>query len=436
MGYIDRKELYYTDPDTGKELPLTREGALTVGSLQKKFRDNFIYGTESLKYWDIHQENTTGQPGSMYFLNNEAVIDSGGIGTQVNETGIITKDSFTIPFKLSCAVQLSQRIANQSFIVEVVSVDPETGLPDGQECAAIVFDGTTATQGKHRVTSYGYTVDSAAVTFPSTVYATNPLVVEIEASPDEVWFHGSTADSTSARTNSYRRNKMAPRPNKLYKIRLKWVNNGSVTQSTAKVNFVAIQDHTEITAEIVAGRGQSVAGQAVGVQVAGGTVTASGVTGNVAHDSAVSGNPVRIGGRALTANYTGVGTGDVADFITTVVGAQVVRPFSIPELDWQYQAATPVAVTTDQVMKAAGATGIRNYLTGLQMKNTSATATEVVVKDGSTVIWRGHLSASMTSAEIIQFHTPLRGTAATALNFACITAGASVYVSAQGYQAP
>ena len=82
-----------------------------------------------------------------------------------------------------------------------------------------------------------------------------------------------------------------------------------------------------------------------------------------------------------------------------------------------------------------GAAGVRNYVTGLQLKGTNAVATEVVVKDGSTVIWRGHLSASMTRMDVITFSTPLRGTAATALNFACITPDASVYVNAQGYKA-
>ena len=36
----------------------------------------------------------------------------------------------------------------------------------------------------------------------------------------------------------------------------------------------------------------------------------------------------------------------------------------------------------------------------------------------------------------IQFPTPLKGTAATALNVACITTSAQVYVNAGGYQAP
>jgi hypothetical protein len=97
---------------------------------------------------------------------------------------------------------------------------------------------------------------------------------------------------------------------------------------------------------------------------------------------------------------------------------------------------TPITVTTDTALKAAGAATIRNYLTGIQIQNTGTVATEVVIKDGATVIWRGYAPASMTVVADMTFPTPLRTTAAAALNFACITTGANVYVNAQGYQAP
>ena len=71
------------------------------------------------------------------------------------------------------------------------------------------------------------------------------------------------------------------------------------------------------------------------------------------------------------------------------------------------------------------------------MRNAHATvATEVVIKDGATVIWRQPLAAAMPAPVEIIFPTPLRGTAATAVNFACLTTGAQVYVNAQGYAAP
>lgn len=161
------------------------------------------------------------------------------------------------------------------------------------------------------------------------------------------------------------------------------------------------------------------------------------VVGAAAHDAVISGNPERIAGRAVTANYTAVANGDVADIITTLVGAVIEKPFSIPEADWQYAAlAGGIINTTDVVVKAAAAAGIRNYVTAIQVRNTNAVATEFVIKDGATVIWRTQLPASMTDSQTVTFITPLKGTAATAVNVACITTGAAVYANLQGYSAP
>jgi hypothetical protein len=142
-------------------------------------------------------------------------------------------------------------------------------------------------------------------------------------------------------------------------------------------------------------------------------------------------------GRAVTTPYTTVATGDVADFVTTTQGAQIVRPWQIPEQEWSYAAAAGgISNTTDVVLAAAAGTGLRRYITSIDLKNISATATEVVIKDGATVLWRGHLSANMTEPVEIAFYNPLKTTANAALNFACITTAAQVYVNAQGYTAP
>lgn len=132
-----------------------------------------------------------------------------------------------------------------------------------------------------------------------------------------------------------------------------------------------------------------------------------------------------------------VAAADDGDFAELGLGVQVTKPFSTPDLDWAYAAAAAITTTADVALKAAAGAGLRNYITGLQIKNTHATvATEVVLKDGATVIWRGHLSAVMVYNDIIPFQTPLKTSANAALNFACITTGANVYVGAQGYVAP
>ena len=162
----------------------------------------------------------------------------------------------------------------------------------------------------------------------------------------------------------------------------------------------------------------------------------SPLNGQSAHDAAIAGNPVRIAGRGLSAAYTTVTTGDTTDLMTTLQGVLTVRQYTIPELEFSYaSAAGGVVNTTDVVLAAAAGAGLRRYLCSMGLSNNSATATEVVVKDGATIIWRGHLPANAANLHI-DFATPLRTSANAALNFACITTAAAVYVNAQGYTAP
>lgn len=162
----------------------------------------------------------------------------------------------------------------------------------------------------------------------------------------------------------------------------------------------------------------------------------SSVFGQSAHDAVIAGNPVRLAGRALTAAYTTVATGDTADLMATVQGVLTVRPYTIPELEFSYaSAANGLTNTANVVLAAAAGAGLRRYLKSMTLSNNSATATEVVVKDGSTVIWRGHLPANAPNY-CVNFDNPLKTTANQTLNFACITTAAAVYVNAQGYTAP
>jgi hypothetical protein len=108
----------------------------------------------------------------------------------------------------------------------------------------------------------------------------------------------------------------------------------------------------------------------------------------------------------------------------------------VPDTPWQYAGVTGGIVnTSDVAIAAAAGANTRNYLCSLQLKNTAAVASEIVVKDGSTIIWRGHLGTSMTFEEIITFSVCLKGSANTAMNVALITTATATIVSAQGYSA-
>ncbi|MCX6603414.1 MAG: hypothetical protein NTV52_07460 [Acidobacteria bacterium] len=165
------------------------------------------------------------------------------------------------------------------------------------------------------------------------------------------------------------------------------------------------------------------------------TVVGSGnftMVGPGAHSAASSGNPVRVAGRVNTAVDTTLVAGDTSDLFVSSAGQLVQKPYASAELDWQYTGV--LTTTTAQAVRAAGAVGVRNYVTGLQYQNANATTATVLVLDGATLIAQYNAPGNMAAPAVIGFATPLRGTAATALNVNCGTAAASLQVNVQGYQ--
>lgn len=117
-------------------------------------------------------------------------------------------------------------------------------------------------------------------------------------------------------------------------------------------------------------------------------------------------------------------------------GASSGIPSGQPEAltPWSYAAASGgITDTADVTLIAAGGAGKSNYLTSLQVENVSATATEIVIKSGATVLWRGRVGASMTAPVGIDFLRPLISANNTALTAACITGATQTYINAQGY---
>lgn len=140
--------------------------------------------------------------------------------------------------------------------------------------------------------------------------------------------------------------------------------------------------------------------------------------------------PVTIGGAS------GVTVTNTATTPLNVTGA--VAPL-VTSVDWKYAALTGGIVdTSDVALHAAAGSNLYNALQSIQIINTDATVgTEVVIKDGSTVIWRGFAPASIAlvtqeSMVNITFSPPLTGSANTAMNAACITTSSQTYINAQG----
>lgn len=166
-------------------------------------------------------------------------------------------------------------------------------------------------------------------------------------------------------------------------------------------------------------------------------------TGVVAHDTAISGNPVRIGARGLSASYATVATGDTTDLITTLDGRLIINPLAIPENTWNYAAATGgISNTTTAVTVQAAHATLRNYITGIDIsRDTLGAATEFVIRDGAggTVLWRMKLGTTVITEGFSKtFSPPLRGTAATLTEIATLTASVTggVFANLQGFVAP
>jgi hypothetical protein len=125
----------------------------------------------------------------------------------------------------------------------------------------------------------------------------------------------------------------------------------------------------------------------------------------------------------------------------TNAGGLVTQPFVDMDTGapWDSTSGLTALTTTASTPLKALTAGARNYLTGFQAYNTSATvSTLVTILDGSTVLWVGYLPAITTSLQVdpceIQFARPLRSSVGAALNVQCNTA-ANVYWSAQGFTA-
>ena len=161
------------------------------------------------------------------------------------------------------------------------------------------------------------------------------------------------------------------------------------------------------------------------------------VNGVVAHDAVDEGNPVKIGGKAVSSEPAAVAAADRANLITDLVGKLITLPYSNPENFVSGAITTAMTGTTSTSLIAAPAAGLRNYITQITVSNSHATVgTDVVIQDGSggTTLYTIP-AAAVYGGAVLTFPVPLRQpTTATAIYCANVTTGASTKVSASGYK--
>ncbi len=166
-------------------------------------------------------------------------------------------------------------------------------------------------------------------------------------------------------------------------------------------------------------------------------VSSGSTAGDVAHDGADSGNPVKVGARARSSEIAAVSNNDRSDLLTDLVGKLIVLPYANPENFVSGAITSAMTGTTSTSLIAAPASGLRNYITQITVSCAHATqGTDIVIQDGSggTTLYTIP-AAALYGGAAITFPTPLRQpTTATAIYCANVTTGSSTKVSASGYK--
>lgn len=161
-------------------------------------------------------------------------------------------------------------------------------------------------------------------------------------------------------------------------------------------------------------------------------VTVSSTNYTKAEDAAAASGDLGIPALAVRAAATPVAltsaAGDYAHILVDAEGKLIVADGADPVNTWQ--ASLDYTLAAAAVLKASAGAGLRNYITDIALENTGASPARVTISDGATRIWTATLAAGQTLVK--QFKTPLRGTAATAVNVTLGAAG-TVSVSASGY---
>lgn len=122
----------------------------------------------------------------------------------------------------------------------------------------------------------------------------------------------------------------------------------------------------------------------VGICDLGGSITVDGavtISGDVAHDAADSGNPVKAGGRALLTARTAVADGDRTDLATDGQGRVITERDGPRDLDVQ-ASITITSSTAETDLLAAVASHFQDIIDCIAA-NKSATATLLTFKDSS-----------------------------------------------------
>jgi hypothetical protein len=160
------------------------------------------------------------------------------------------------------------------------------------------------------------------------------------------------------------------------------------------------------------------------------------IQGDVAHDAVDSGNPQKVGGKAVSSlvGATLVAAADRANFISDLDGVHLIRA-NKPLADTMSERVSDTGGTSTSFATFASVTGLKNYVTGYSVFNSSATAGYVDFRNGTggAVLWTVPLPAG-GGANVISDNPIFATSAATVLAYDVSAALTTVYISVTGFQ--
>ena len=168
-----------------------------------------------------------------------------------------------------------------------------------------------------------------------------------------------------------------------------------------------------------------------------GTNVIGGVNGDVAHDTADSGNPLKVGAKATNniEGLTQVADADRTDLRADLNGVLITRPYTTPEEIISERISNTDGAATAFTTFGAGGAGVHNYVTTIVVHNSSATDGYVDIRDGAAGSVLMTIPLPTLGGAVINLPVPLKGSANTALAYDVSAALSTVYITLVGYQA-
>lgn len=332
---------------------------LVVGTARDKFRDEF-FTFDTVNNWEVIQTGTNqslsvdGTTGGARYLRIVTGIDAN------QETIILSRKSFKMPFKLAFCLSMSQRIVNQEVFVELVSVNsagvvetdatfPSTNLNNALNALSWKFDAVTATSAIYLVRGYGVSElasVSTAFTVSTAATGTSPNFLpagiwEINGDMEESVFNTRSIDSLSAIAALQKRTQYIPDSSKDYKIRIRVRNLATPPASTTDVRLhsVRLLDTTRFTVDFARymGRGTD-ASDAMPVLLTGALPAGAATIGavNIAAAQTLA---------AVTSANLGI-PGVIADVASAALATTTTTAALTPTFGCSYEVCIPVTAAT------------------------------------------------------------------------------------------